>query len=354
MSKFIVTGSIAKYFPNYVGQMPLTSHLASMIEARKRNPNAKLRPQFFGGLAGSGKSELAKAIAKALAPEGFEFIELQNSITLPQLMQLWADCIQGKQCVIFVDEAHNISNKKVLDVMKRLTELGSEVCADVRCGDTFLQSDLRNHFWIAASNMDATDEALFGPTGRFQCWTLQPLSYKESEELLLLMAKAQSFQIHKPAIELLLSRTMPNGRSIRAVIDNIGTYCPKGVVSLEHAKELVKQAQMFPLGLQSLDLKVLQFVEADIRGKQIQEISAACGGEDRTKMAQRVNQLCGLGLMQTNTSGRKGLTEKGVEYLKNLRELQKVAKAKAKAKAEKEKGAKDAPAKLDGGKGETK
>jgi Holliday junction resolvasome RuvABC ATP-dependent DNA helicase subunit len=324
------------YFPRYVGQRELVNHLAVLIEAKKKSADVEIAPQFFGGLAGSGKTELATALASALKPLGFEYVEIPNSITLPQFLQLWGDCIQGKMVVIFIDEAHNFKNKKVVDAVKRLTETGGEV-REVRIGESFLEANPFTQIWICASNMDATDGALFGPTGRFHNWVLQPLTQEETLELMYQMAADKHVTIHKDAGELLASRTMPNPRSIRMLVKDLATYFPDKKVNLEGAKALIQRTKRFPMGLQAQDVRVLLFVQNDSRGRQVGEIAAHCGGEDPKLMAGRVRELCGLGLMQTNTAGRKALSEKGVEYVQTLIKLQKQAKARKDAKGKEEK-----------------
>lgn len=333
-------GNAAKIFPGYIGNRDVTLHLATIVEHRLANPNAELACQFFGGLAGSGKTELARACAKALAPAGFEFIEIDNSTTLPVFMQTWANCIEGKEVVIFIDEVHNLKNKKVIDVIKRLTELGGDFMRDVRVGESFFTADKRKQWWIAASNMEAIDQALFGHTGRFNNLTLQPLLPAEAMTLFLQMSEAKDLKVHKEAAELLIDRCFPNGRSIRNLVRDLSTYIKDGRVTIEAARELIQRTKRFPMGLIAQDVKVLFAMKDDPRGKQVGELAAQCGGESPKVMQERLRELTGLALVQTNTGGRKALTEKGVEYVQKVAEAQKRAKARKAEAAKTEKGKK--------------
>jgi Holliday junction resolvasome RuvABC ATP-dependent DNA helicase subunit len=329
--------SVEKYFPRYIGQTDITRHLAAIIDAVLAGRPIPFPPQFFGGMAGSGKTELGMSIAKALAVQGFSFVEIPNSVTLPQFLQMWGDCVEGKQVVLFIDEAHNFANKKVMDLVKRLTETGGEIRA-VRAGEAFITSNPFQHLWIAASNLDATDAALFGPTGRFKNWTLQPLSTAEIHKLAGQLADDMHVRLHKDAADYLLGtedkagRVMPNGRSIRKLVSDCALYAVGGTVNLELAKAIVRDTKRFPLGLEAQDVRVMNFVAPDPRGKQVGEIAAHCGGADAKVLAYAIRQLCGLGLMQTNTAGRKALSEAGVAYLEALAKAQAAAKAKKAAK----------------------
>jgi Holliday junction resolvasome RuvABC ATP-dependent DNA helicase subunit len=326
----------AKYFARYIGQNALISDMCETIDALKENANLPLPKWMLDGIAGAGKTELANAIAKALAPEGFTFVVIHESITLPQFLTVWAESIEGKKCVIFIDEIHGMKNQKVINLIKRLTETGGEI-RNIRADETtFCTSNPFQHFWIVASNMETTDDALFGASGRFDRKTLVPLSEDEVKACLEQMAGDMHVTLHKDSISYLAGYVMANPRAVRHLCEDIARKTLKPSIDLASAKEIVRRTNRYPGGLLQQDLNILKAaVKGGDHGLQVGVIAHSINGMDPKVCAVRIRQLEGIGLMRTTGGGKKALSPVGGEYLKKLVELAKAAKARQAAKAEK-------------------
>jgi Holliday junction resolvasome RuvABC ATP-dependent DNA helicase subunit len=326
----------AKYFGRYIGQNALIADMCETIDALKENANLPLPKWMLDGIAGAGKTELANAIAKALAPEGFTFVVIHESITLPQFLTVWAESIEGKKCVIFIDEVHGMKNNKVINLIKRLTETGGEIRSIRADESTFCTSNPFQHLWIAASNMETTDDALWGASGRFDRKTLVPLSEDEVKACLEQMAGDMHVTLHKDTINYLAGYVMANPRAVRHLCEDVARKTLKPSIDLASAKEIVRRTNRYPGGLLQQDLNILKAsVKGGEHGLQVGVIAHSINGMDPKVCAVRIRQLEGIGLMKTTTGGKKALSVVGGEYLKKLVELAKAAKARQAAKAEK-------------------
>lgn len=328
---------VKNHFPGWIGQADVIRNLNKVVSAILKDANVPLQPLFLEGFAGLGKTSLAKLIAEVLQPHGFSFVEIPSSITLPAFLQLWGNLIEGKKVVVFVDEcAQIVKNKKVANLLKRVLETQRNVMP-IAHDSGHITANPFQHFWIFASNEEPKDSALFGPSSRTKSLLLQPYTPEETQAIIAQKADKWGFKIDKDAIEYLSGRVMNNGRAISSLVEDdllLHATLSEGKISLEVAKAIVQETKRFPLGLRGVDIKTLQCLSNEPRGRQVAELAMLCGGEDPKTTGDRLRALAGLGLVQTTANGRKAMTDKGAQYVRELAEAQKAAKAaKAKAKA---------------------
>lgn len=341
--------NIVNHFKGYVGQNHVTTYFNRLIAAIVSGANIALHPVEFTGYAGLGKTDFANRLATVLrdvtrnpkAKEGeddtdaFHFAEMSSAITLPGFMQFWANHVQGRRSVILIDEAQDFKNPKVKSIMKRIMETGKSV-KEITHEEFSITSDPFKQLFIFATNEEPRDSALFGPCGRTKQLQFLPFTTAEALQIIKQKATKAHLDLSDAAAEYLVTRVLPNGRAIAELVENdcalFGAANGKRV-SLEMAKEIVKETGRFPLGLRKSDIVTLMFIAKDEKGKQIQEIAAAAGGEARATTMYRVQWLAGMNLIRTAGNGRKVLTQPGLDYLETLKKATADKKAAAKRKA---------------------
>lgn len=328
------------YLKDYVGQSHIIGYANLVLDAVAEGVHYPFQSWELRGMAGLGKNHLADTVGGVITKitnNEFKYIEMSSSITLPGFFKFWNDNVEEKRVVIFVDEAHYIKNGKVLNILKRLLETEKKI-KEITHEEHTLKANPFDHLWIFATNEFSKDTALFGPTSRTKELQFEPFTPSEVFELIMLKAEKWKIKITESAAEFLVYRVLPNGRAISELIEDEVFLLSKGkTFSIEMAKELVQRFGRFDKGLMRPDIRTLQFIGNDERGKQVQEIAAANAGEDLRHARERLQWLAGLSLMRTGGNGRKVLTDGGVEYLEKLEKQIRDSKARKVAAAKKAK-----------------
>lgn len=319
-----------KVFENYIGQRQVIGHLTEVCNAVAEGRHLPFQPLTFTGHAGLGKTYLAELLARELGKISggeFRYIEINSATTLPGFLSIWVDHLEGKKAVIFIDEVHMLS-KKVANFLKPILETNRAV-KQVSYQDFRLTSNPYEHLWIAASNEEPKDTALFSGTGRFESLPFVPYSQEEMKGIILQKAdkwaKDGKMKIAGDAVNYLVTRCLPNARAISQLVES-DCLLHGGTITLAIAKEICVRKGRYPMGLRREDIQTLQFVGKDEKGRQVNEIAAACGGEDARTTSYRLQWLAGYGFILTN-AGKKYLTLQGKEYLTKLADSIRRAKA---------------------------
>lgn len=317
-----------KTFENYIGQVEARTDAQEVCDALVEGRRIPLKPRCFTGPAGLGKTKFAKFFSHELTrvtAKDWTFVEINSATTLPDFIGIWANHIEGKKAVIFLDEAHALS-KKVANFLKPILETQGNVEV-VSYGDHRLTSNPYEHLWLAATNCDGGDEALFGATGRFRKVPFVKYTHEEVKGIMRQWADkwAKQFKVHNDAIEYLATRCLPNGRAI----DDIMNICLQhgGLIDIKVAKSVCVHKGFYPMGLRQADIDTLVYLGKDSNGRQVNEIAAASGESDSKMTGYRLQWLAGYGFIFTH-NGKKKLTAQGLDYLVKLREAQRKAKSK--------------------------
>lgn len=331
------------YFNHWIGQKAVTNYLDRVINAKAMNPNYPLQPLFFTGMAGQGKTMLMRLVAEAMESElGYRNVVISAKCTRPELIQAWGELIQGKECVVRVDECSDVvRNKGVANLWKELLE-NEKGIKEVPVGNGLtLETNPFQQWPLFASNEEPKDAALFGPNSRTKQLMLQPYAKSEVIEMLEYMASKHNFKFKdNETLEFAAGRIIPNGRSISEFCENEifteAIISQDNVITLETMQRLVKESCRFPLGFRSIDIITLQALQARERGLQVNEIAAACKGEPNATTQERLRQLAGVGFVITN-NGKKCITPEGCKYLETIANLQKEAREAKRAAKQREK-----------------
>ena len=334
---------LKNFFPNYIGQNAVIGELNEILTLESEGKPFPLKPLFFEGFAGLGKTTIAELIAKARAEihgADHNFVAVPSGTTRPQLVKMLSNFAAGKVATLFFDESHDL-DKRLRNMLKPILETGGE-CKDVRLTDECLfPANPFQHFYIFASNEECKDTALFGPTGRTK--SLRFVAYSPADKAAIIRQKLSrnELTIAADALEYLEKRVWPNARAIGEMTDDIAKkaefYSDNGKLSLAFAKAYCagefshvapderETVARFPRGLSYRDIKTLRYLNGDVKGKLVSDVAHHCDGETMKNASYRLQWLSSLQLTQTLANGRKALASGGAEYLKAYEEAKKRA-----------------------------
>ncbi len=331
---------IKNFFGNFIGQSQVIGYLNRLLlfKSNPKNEATPIKPLALVGPAGLGKTLLANVIADVMRnlDASWNLVEISSSVTKAQFLEIWTRLIEGKNVIIFIDEAGTNSMKRrdLINLIKRLTETQGQVktVTDSARGMEFtLTADLSKQFWLFCTNEEIADGALFGESGRFMTLNLSLYNLEERKELIKHFASMHKLAMTPAVIDYLADKVVGTGRAINELVGNEVLLASQGhAVSLETAKKTVAEYGRFKGGLRSVDIKTLIFISKEEQGKQVQEISAHCA-ENESLTSDRLRMLSGLGFVRTH-AGKKRLTEDGRKYIAEIAAEVK-AKREAKAKA---------------------
>lgn len=327
---------IENFFKTFIGQSKVIGYLNRLLTF-KSNPKHEavpIKPIALVGNAGLGKTLLAGVIANVLhgLDASWNLVEISSSVTKAQFLEIWTRLIEGKNVIIFIDEAGTNSMKRrdLINLIKRLTETQGQVktVTDSARGMEFtLTADLSKQFWILCTNEEISDTAMFGESGRFHTLNLELYTLEERKELIKHFASMHKMAMNQAVVDYLADKVVGTGRAINELIGNEVLLASQGhAVSLETAKQTVAEYGRFKGGLRSVDIKTLRFIGQEEQGKQVQEIAAHCA-ENESLTSDRLRMLSGLSFVRTH-AGKKKLTEEGRKYYAEV-----IAELKAKREA---------------------
>lgn len=318
-----------RFFEKYIGQKPVINELSMVCNAVAEGRHIPHQPFFLDGDAGLGKTFLSDLFASELGrASGGEVktVEINSATSITDFCGKWIDHIEGRRAVIKIDEAHALS-KKMKNFLKPILETNRSVKV-IPYEDFRFTSNPYEHQWIAMSNEEPRDPALFGPTGRFR--TLSLTWYSPADMKAMIKQKVERWQgklkIDDAAIDYLITRCVPNARSISQLVEG-DCLLIGGHIKLADAKELCVKNGYFPRGLRREDIQALQFIGRDDKGRQVNEV-AACVGKSPQTASYHLQVLAGYGFVVTQ-SGKKFLTSQGKQYLTDIVEAQKKAKKRS-------------------------
>lgn len=182
--------------------------------------------------------------------------------------------------------------------------------------------------WLLASNFSIDN----GERGAGESRTVQvpflPLNERDKLTLWKRLADAMGVK-YSPETALIGARNaLPIGRDLEKQVQALHDLSLEAGdllnLSLEDdIREALAVSRYFPGGLQADHVKVLELLKeaprkgnGDTYGFQLKDIrNRALDGRDETEIA---DSLAAGGFIFTTTGGRKGITEKGMEFLSNL------------------------------------
>jgi len=306
-------------------QPTLIAEFATWIKDAREGKVA-LPPLFFSGYAGLGKTH-AFGVFAALLPE-FTVVEPKGKLTLGAFKKLLVDyCAEGSsyKILFFLDEMHDLEDKAAT-LLKEVTETNGKVktfTVLIKEQEYAITIDPRRHAFIGASNEPISDPALVGQSGRFKDCQFKP--YDESGMKALIEVLGRQYlpdvEFSSQSVTLLAKNCRPFARAITSMLRGFRVAINEGF-NLED-KEQVKKALAFrgiyKGGWTERHIKVLMFIAATEKGRQVQEIAqGAMEGASSKQASEILAELLQGRFVITLANGRKAASVEGVAFLKSL------------------------------------
>lgn len=317
-------------------QPQITRILAPLVHSIATDGGKPIRPLFFEGYAGLGKTEMVNRIAGFLENYGVERVDIAAESSIATMIALLVKhCPKGsvESKLFFIDEFHAMK-EPLRNFLKRITETGGrakEFELMMKGNEMKVVIDPTRHFFIGASNEGVGDSALVGPSGRFLPCQFLPYSDEHKGQLFDILKKryAPEVKLTAESRETALKNCRPFARSLVNLLcaldgENAWIRETPGAPSLaskEGIKKALARREYFPGGWTRAHIAILRFLckKEATHGRQVQEIAMEpLEGADRETVRQLLDELTQGGFVRTMGNGRKTGTGAAVEYLESL------------------------------------
>lgn len=316
--------NIDKAFKNIVGQENAKARLSSSLDSIDNG--GIMENLLVGGQAGLGKSALMRAHSEALKERGFEVLYLEKAAELRKKgscydgwLQMIMDC---PRYAIFFDEVQTLFKKTTIQtdsVVEYLMKVGDggNRRKTVRVGEEMTCSfDPSNHVVFLGTNLegDLTDAIL----DRYPRLALKEYDHDQLVAILQIMLGREDM---KPACETTLANIAKCGRGTARPMEKIITQLrvavghSKSTINREDVTTALKLADMFPLGVESQEIQILQATKSTPMRDVV--LSAVLPSVDSKTLKASKGYLIAQKLGVQLTSGFQA-TDKGVRYMTDI------------------------------------
>lgn len=307
------------YFDGIIGQKPAVNRLNFIMEGYKRtNIVSHL---LFCGSKGVGKTHFARKTAESMHKirkcdgKTKPIVEVNGSslksIKSLAEMVLLPFC-QDREYTIFIDELHEIGGKVTAALLSILNP-NSENRNTFNYEGMPIDIDFkRTSFMFATTELQKIFEPL-----RDRLTEISLSDYTVQDLAKIIAKNVTSVSCKEDATNELATFCKSNARSAAKMGREVETYCgalQKYNFLKEDVKPLVNILDLFPLGLNRIEVNILK----DLNDMPESSLKILCAKSGLTPPAQQnvERMMLKFGLMEIN--GKRSLTTKGKEYLKNL------------------------------------
>ena len=328
----IIEAALNNRFAPIIGQIEIKRELTYRLDnylATKRVPHFLIH-----GPKGNGKTTLAEEIAKSLfliGENGQPIVGLNAkgalSVKKKPLLEINASSIKNltqfvqgylvkhvvdKDITVFVDEASELPNDVQMALLSMLEDKNSNGKTSYTHDDYTVDLNFTKQTFIFATS--EAHKLFHALKDRCKPIALQPYTLPELGQIV--QAKASTVKFVDNVLEDISNVLRGNARAAKNMaIDIVSTG--KQLFGKSEWKEFCYNLNILPLGLNAIELEVLRFLDGNLSGLSLTNLSAKTGMSKDSLRLDSENYLMKQSLLEVTTGGRV-LTAKGQNYLKNL------------------------------------
>lgn len=294
-----------KTFIEYVGQEKIKQNLSILIEAAKRRGES-IEHLLFCGPAGLGKTTLAHLVAHEIGAQ----IKVTSGPAIEKVGDL-ASILTNLSAgdILFIDEAHRL-NKMIEEVLYPAME--SRVL-DIVIGKgpsaRTIQLELPPFTLIAATTRMAL---LSSPLrSRFSGGTYRLDFYSQNniEEILARSARILDITIDQGAISVIAARSRFTPRIANRLLKRTRDYAAvhdAPIITNQHAEAALQMLDIDHMGLESLDIKILDTIIRKFSGGPVGVQTLAASLMEETETIEDIYEpyMMQIGFINRTPRGR--------------------------------------------------
>lgn len=288
----------------YIGQKTVKQNIKVCIEGTLRRSDMSLGHILFSGSPGTGKTSLARVIAKELNVNIYELIG-PNIETIDELDEVFTKVKPAD--IVFIDEVHSLRSsieESLYAAMEDFTWKGNKLCTFTLIGATTKEGSLSRPF-------------------RDRFTIVEYLTTYSMDELSTIIAQSAgklNFQIQGEAILEIAKRSRGTPRLANQYLLRTRDYAAESFITLTNVLACFKNIGVDSNGLDRQDRKVMSTILKVFKNRPvgIDSLSNVLGEDPETIEALREPHLINVGLLMRGPKGRY-LTEQGIKFVEEIK-----------------------------------
>lgn len=286
----------------FVGQPEVIGNLRVYIEAAKRRGEA-LDHVILSGMPGLGKTTIANLISEELGT-GYRASSGPALERARDLIGILTDLDDGD--VFFIDEVHRLNNVVEEYLYSAMEDFELDIVIDQGPNARSVKLPLKRFTLVAATTREGSLTAPFRARFGIQ-EKLEPYPPSDMKKILLRSARILEIPLAEDGAEILARRCRGTPRIGNRYLRRVRDFAEvdgSGQIDAELARRALERLGVDPLGLDTLDRRILDVVARSATPVGVKTISVSVGEEERTIEDVYEPYLIRMGFLVKTPRGR--------------------------------------------------